>query len=586
MASILRQAELRANIEAVRGQLSDNDSSAEDRSMRQLQLSALGDEQSKHLEIELRIAVAALSELMAQEELLVSELSKLQRQSTGLQHAFQKALDTPLQSAIYTIQQLLHVFEDDSETCDELTSVLKDLMESHPYIPTFNFSSADLATDACQWISGSLQDAFASNNNQLSKQHTSATSMDTEVSRCHVARDLAMETALQSLGFDIWEVEHDNELEELVILQFARFHLPQIFHIPEKILRAFVTAVRLKYHASNPYHNFRHGLNVLQVVCALCTGTALQGLRALERLALLTSAICIDCDHGGVTDNFLVHTDSPLAQIYSGAHINENHHCAVLWKLLADPETNILGGVTSQQWRELRKTIIAIFMATPTKKHFDVVARLASMCGSDSSISFEAEGDRTDLLCAIVHAADMSAAVCRPKAIADKWSKLRMEEFWRQGDTERALGIAISPMCGRITDTARAYAATVTFHCNYGEHLLLPLIDTLDSALGKGEPTLAEARRYLKANIMEWQMWRTQEMDTLDTCTILGLSLPLMKSASNGQPVEVMSASPREQIVTSKESSNADITLQHGRSSAIVSPTLRVAQSACCRLAH
>jgi hypothetical protein len=506
------------------------------------------------------------------------EYDQIQRQSAGLQHGFRKALDTPLQSAIYTVQQLLHSYDGDAETCADLSAVLRELTAAHPYMPTFNFSSADLAKDACEWISDTLAgapDAADDNGARSSTQPSGAALADYELQSCRVDRDPAMEKALQSLGFDSWELHGDVELDELVVAQFVRFNLPQIFHIPEKVLRSFVAAVRGRYRASNPFHNFRHGFDVLQLVCALCSGTALRELRSLEKLALLIAAICVDLDHGGVDDGFLINTDSPLAQTYSGTHINESHHCAVLWKLLAEPQLNILGGVASQQWREVRKIIISILMATPMGKHFDVITKLSSMCES-GPINFETQEDRTDLLCAIVHTADIAAAVCRPKAIADRWTHLYMEEFYRQGDAERALGIAVSPMCGRVTNITDAHSAAATVHCDYCEYLVVPMIDVLIGALGKGEPTLIEAKRYLHANLLEWQKWRSRDA-SLDMATILGVAFQRSSSPS----VEEMSASTREEVVIDHESSRADITL-HNRVGSKLPPTSTVAQVGCC----
>ena len=124
-----------------------------------------------------------------------------------------------------------------------------------------------------------------------------------------------MEKALETLDFDLWE--HDEErLVELVVLLFRKSGLMESFKIDEERLRAFVIAVRDGYR-SNPFHNFRHGFDVLQVVSALTSGLALRQLRPLELLAMFLTSLCVDLDHGGVSDLFLVNTQSPLAQVRS-----------------------------------------------------------------------------------------------------------------------------------------------------------------------------------------------------------------------------------------------------------------------------
>jgi len=46
----------------------------------------------------------------------------------------------------------------------------------------------------------------------------------------------------------------------------------------------------------------------------------------LELLAMFITSLCVDLDHGGVSDLFLVNTQSPLAQLYNNISVNENHH--------------------------------------------------------------------------------------------------------------------------------------------------------------------------------------------------------------------------------------------------------------------
>ena len=41
---------------------------------------------------------------------------------------------------------------------------------------------------------------------------------------------------------------------------------------------------------------------------------------------MFITSLCVDLDHGGVSDLFLVNTQSPLAQLYNNISVNENHH--------------------------------------------------------------------------------------------------------------------------------------------------------------------------------------------------------------------------------------------------------------------
>ena len=69
----------------------------------------------------------------------------------------------------------------------------------------------------------------------------------------------------------------------------------------------------------------------------------------------------------GVSDLFLVNTQSPLAQLYNNISVNENHHCACVWKMLSQPELNITENLVLEQWRELRGLVVKIFMGAIMK---------------------------------------------------------------------------------------------------------------------------------------------------------------------------------------------------------------------------
>lgn len=60
--------------------------------------------------------------------------------------------------------------------------------------------------------------------------------------------------------------------------------------------------------------------------------------------------------------------------------------------------------------------------------------------------------DRIQVLENLVHCADLSNPT-KPLPLYKRWVSLLMEEFFQQGDKERAAGIDISPMCDRFNAT-------------------------------------------------------------------------------------------------------------------------------------
>lgn len=50
----------------------------------------------------------------------------------------------------------------------------------------------------------------------------------------------------------------------------------------------------------------------------------------------------------------------------------------------------------------------------------------------------------------IMHTADISN-VCRPPVMAGMWTRAVYEEFFRQGDAEKEMGLEVTPLCDRET---------------------------------------------------------------------------------------------------------------------------------------
>eukprot|EP01052_Picozoa_sp_SAG31_P022873 SAG31_NODE_1844_length_7106_cov_3.064935_7_plen_94_part_00 len=80
-------------------------------------------------------------------------------------------------------------------------------------------------------------------------------------------------------------------------------------------------------------------------------------------------------------------------------------------------------------------------------RHFDVLTKFKLRVDSDQ-FSSENKDDRAMLMNVVVHASDLSN-LCRSYELAFKWAKLKVEELWRQGDTEKNIGQPVSPMCDR-----------------------------------------------------------------------------------------------------------------------------------------
>ncbi len=143
--------------------------------------------------------------------------------------------------------------------------------------------------------------------------------------------------------------------------------------------------------------------------------------------------------------------------MYNDESVLENHHLAVAFKLLQQPQADILANLGSKQRQTFRKMAIDMVLATDMSKHMSLLADLKTMVeakrvAGSGVLLLDNYNDRIQVLQNMVHCADLSNPT-KPLDIYRQWVDRIMEEFFRQGDREREQGLDISPMCDRFNAT-------------------------------------------------------------------------------------------------------------------------------------
>ncbi|POI27137.1 hypothetical protein CIB84_009114, partial [Bambusicola thoracicus] len=175
----------------------------------------------------------------------------------------------------------------------------------------------------------------------------------------------------------------------------------------------------------------------------------------LEILAAIFAAAIHDVDHPGVSNQFLINTNSELALMYNDESVLENHHLAVGFKLLQEEHCDIFQNLTKKQRQTLRKMVIDMVLATDMSKHMSLLADLKTMVEtkkvtSSGVLLLDNYTDRIQVLRNMVHCADLSNPT-KSLELYRQWTDRIMEEFFQQGDKERERGMEISPMCDKHT---------------------------------------------------------------------------------------------------------------------------------------
>lgn len=256
--------------------------------------------------------------------------------------------------------------------------------------------------------------------------------------------------------FKVAELSGNRPLTAIIFSIFQERDLLKTFQIPADTLVTYLLTLEGHYHADVAYHNSLHAADVAQSAHVLLATPALEAVFTdLEVLAAIFASAIHDVDHPGVSNQFLINTNSELALMYNDASVLENHHLAVGFKLLQAENCDIFQNLSTKQRLSLRRMVIDMVLATDMSKHMNLLADLKTMVETKKVTSLgvlllDNYSDRIQVLQNLVHCADLSNPT-KPLPLYRQWTDRIMAEFFQQGDRERESGLDISPMCDKHT---------------------------------------------------------------------------------------------------------------------------------------
>ncbi|XP_049829380.1 dual specificity calcium/calmodulin-dependent 3',5'-cyclic nucleotide phosphodiesterase 1-like isoform X1 [Schistocerca gregaria] len=224
-----------------------------------------------------------------------------------------------------------------------------------------------------------------------------------------------------------------------------RYGMIHKFKVPPSTLEAFLTRIEEGYcRYRNPYHNNLHAADVAQTVhYMLCQTGLMNWLTDLEIFATLVAALIHDYEHTGTTNNFHVMSGTETALLYNDRAVLENHHISASFRVMRDEECNILQNLSREEFREFRTLVIDMVLATDMSFHFQQLKNMRNLL-----TLAEASVDKSKALSLVLHCCDISHPAKRWD-LHHRWTSQLLEEFFRQGDKERELGLPFSPLCDR-----------------------------------------------------------------------------------------------------------------------------------------
>ena len=424
-----------------------------------------------------------LAEIGALKSRLDAEAAALEKDGSKGESSGMHLIDSPMQSAIYTVQEMVGELgqeKENAQVAEALMQVLGTLTASNAYMPAFDFSKtrSEIGESTKSWLKSNFSSAGA----DVADVAPDAPLVgDTSVAVAASGLEGEEIEGLDTLEYSCWQLPVER-YEKVIFYMFKATGMLERFQVQDDLCRRFITQAHKGYR-NNPYHNWRHAFDVTQMAYCITRQTTLgQNLKPLELYALMLTSLCHDIDHGGKTNDFLIDTASPIALLYNLKSVNENHHCTFAFKMLSDESTNMLSALTLEQKKALRKMMISCFMATDMTYHFEIVNQFKLKI-SDSEAGFEpANPEDTQLMLnMMMHASDLSNPV-RPYQSACQWASAVNEEWWLQGDMEARMGLPVGGMNTRPEgpNTEQQIAGT---QLGFGDFVVGPMFASLAQAM-------------------------------------------------------------------------------------------------------
>ena len=229
----------------------------------------------------------------------------------------------------------------------------------------------------------------------------------------------------------------------------------------------FIFRVASGYHRENPYHTDLHAADICQSLLVYYLFGNLQKVldfNDLDLISLFISAAIHDFGHPGYTNNYLINTKNDIAIRYNDQSVLENYHISESFNIIFKKNgCNIFDSFSNDDYKFCRKRIIQCVLSTDMTLHnreFQLLKTKAQTYQIKNGENVEKLledpdpvtnfNTKQDFLNILVHAADISNPT-KPLDIYKIWAQRCVDEFFRQGDMEKRLGLPVSFNCDRNT---------------------------------------------------------------------------------------------------------------------------------------
>ncbi|KAI9332882.1 hypothetical protein DFJ73DRAFT_630142 [Zopfochytrium polystomum] len=259
-----------------------------------------------------------------------------------------------------------------------------------------------------------------------------------------------------------------------------------------------MASIERGYHAELPFHNSLHAADVLHCINYLVSKAPVRSIFSdLELLAVYVAAAVHDFDHPGVGNGFLVASADRKALLYNDKSVLENHHCAAAFEVMSRQQCSFLSKLDRADYKIVREAVIEMVLATDLSQHFSLLTMFKKkVLAAEKFDPVATREDRILLMQMLMKCSDVSNPT-KAWPQYSRWIDRITQEWYLQGDREKALGLPVSPFMNRDSQSATNPASAQSGFINF---IVAPLFDAFGSWAD-----VTEIKKALDLNRGRWE---------------------------------------------------------------------------------
>ncbi|TYZ58962.1 hypothetical protein PybrP1_001822 [[Pythium] brassicae (nom. inval.)] len=249
-------------------------------------------------------------------------------------------------------------------------------------------------------------------------------------------------------------------------------------------LPQFFRHVQARYRRDMPFHNAAHAADVLHSLFMMLSTTALgDKIAPHNQVGALLAAVMHDIEHSGLTNDFLIKTNHPIAQDFPTRAPMESKHIAVALEVISNPVLNVLSKLSPAQHADVLTVVRETILATALCYQRELLDAVKAVPAAEWAVT-EMIGDADALamplqllaLRCAMHVSDICQTM-KPFAQHQKWVSRLSAEHFLQGKEDQRICAGVSPtFCFEESYSREEFLVHQT---GFLQCLALPAVSTL-----------------------------------------------------------------------------------------------------------